>query len=136
MSASLLYRIASVLFVLFAAGHTFGVLKFKAPTAEGEAVWDSMNDVQFHLGGRSYTYGGFYRGLGIYVTVYLLFSAFLSWQLGQMSMLYPQAAGAIGWAFCAVHVAGLALSVVYFAPITAVFSGVIAVCIGVAAWLT
>jgi hypothetical protein len=136
MSASLLYRIAAVLFVLFAAGHTFGILKFRPPTAEGVAVWQSMNDVQFHLDGGSYTYGGFYRGLGIYVTVYLLFSAFLSWQLGQMSMLYPQASGAIGWAFCAVNVAGLALGVIYFVPISAVFSGVIAICLGVAAWLT
>jgi hypothetical protein len=136
MTASLLYRIAAVLFILFAAGHTFGFLKFRPATPEGTAVWQSMNDVPLHIGGRSYTYGGFYRGFGLYVTVYLLFSTVLSWQLGQMSMQYPEAGGVIGWAFCAVQIAGFALSCLYFAPITAAFSGVAAICLGLAAWLT
>jgi hypothetical protein len=136
LTASLLYRIAAVLFILFAAGHTFGFLTFVPDTAEGKAVFQSMTDVQFHVDGRSYTYGGFYRGFGIHVTVYLLFSAFLSWQLGQMSVQYPQAAGPIGWVFCAVQVAGLALSILYFFPIAAVFSGLLAVCVGLAVWRT
>jgi hypothetical protein len=136
LTAPLLYRIAAVLFVLFAAGHTFGFLTFKPDTPEGTAVLQSMHDVQFHVGGRSYTYGGFYRGFGLYVTVYLLFSAFLSWQLGQMAMQYPQAAGTIGWAFCAVQAAGLAFSCLYFFPIAAAFSGILAICLGLAAWLT
>ena len=136
MTAPLLYRIAAVLFVLFAAGHTFGFLTFIPDTAEGKAAFQSMNDVQFHVGGGSYSYGGFYRGFGLHVTVYLLFSAFLAWQLGQMAMQYPQAAGPIGWVFCAVQVVGLALSCLYFFPIAAVFSGVLAVCIGLAAWKT
>lgn len=136
MTASLLYRIGAVLFILFAAGHTFGFLKLRPNTPEGAAVWKSMNDVPLHIGGRSYTYGGFYRGFGLYVTVYLLFSAFLSWQLGQMSVQYPEACGVIGWAFCAVQVAGFALSCLYFAPITAAFSGIAAICLGLAAWLT
>ncbi|MEA2414558.1 MAG: hypothetical protein QOI58_1215 [Thermoanaerobaculia bacterium] len=76
-----------------------------------------------------------YRGFGLYVTVYLLFSAFLSWQLGQMSVQYPEAGGVIGWALCAVQFAGFVLSCLYFAPITAAFSGVAAICLGLAAWL-
>jgi hypothetical protein len=136
MDASLLYRIAAVLFILFAAGHTFGFLKFRPDTPEGTAVLQSMNDVPLHIGGRSYTYGGFYRGFGLYVTVYLLFSAFLSWQLGQMSVQYPEACGVIGWAFCAVQIASFVLSCVYFAPISAAFSGLAAICVGLAAWLT
>jgi len=136
LTAPLFYRIAAVLFVLFAAGHTFGFLKFMPDTPDATAVFQSMNDVKFHVDGRSYTYGGFYRGFGIQVTVYLLFFAFLSWQLGQMATQYPQAAGPIGWVFCAVQVAGLALSLLYFFPIAAVFSGLLAVCTGLAAWKT
>ncbi|MGA8810179.1 MAG: hypothetical protein WB973_20100, partial [Thermoanaerobaculia bacterium] len=136
MTASLLYRIAAVLFVLFAAGHTFGFLRFRPDTPEGADVWQSMNDVPLHLGGRSYTYAGFYRGFGLCVTVYLLFSAFLSWQLGQMSVQYPEACGVVGWAFCAAQLASFTLSCMYFAPITAAFSGLAAICVGLAAWLT
>jgi hypothetical protein len=136
VTAPLLYQIAAVMFVLFAGGHTFGFLRFRPRTDEGAAVLESMNDVPLHIGGRSYTYGGFYRGFGLYVTVYLLFSAFLSWELGRMALLDTQASGMIGWAFCAVQVAGFALSCAYFAPITAAFSGIVAICLGLAAWLT
>jgi len=47
MNATLLYRIASVLLILFAAGHTIGFLNFTPPTAEGIAVRDAMQNVQF-----------------------------------------------------------------------------------------
>ena len=56
MRATLLYRIASVSFVLFAAGHTFGFLNFKPPTAEGMALRDAMNNVHF---GANLSYGPF-----------------------------------------------------------------------------
>lgn len=135
MNATTLYRIASVLFVLFAAGHTFGFLKFKPPTQEGLAVRDSMNDVHFQVGGKSFSYGGFYTGFGLFITVNLLFSAFLSWHLGSLAGGDPQAIGVLGWAFFAVQVAGLALSWMYFAPVTAVFSALVAICLGWGAWL-
>jgi len=135
MNATLLYRIAAVLFVLFAAGHTFGILKFKPPTAEGIAVRDAMNTVQFHLDGRSYSYSRFYEGLGLYVTVYLLFSALLSWHLGNMALLDRGAFGVIGWAFCVVQILAFVLGCIYLPTISAIFSGLIAICLGLAAWM-
>jgi hypothetical protein len=82
MNPTLLYRIAAFVLVLFAAGHTLGFLKFKAPTPEGVAVQQAMDNVRFHLGARNYTYGDFYRGFGLFCTAYLLFGAFLAWHLG------------------------------------------------------
>ena len=134
MTATLLYRIAAVIFILFAAGHTFGFLKFKAPTPEGEAVRTGMSRVAFKVGAKEFTYGGFYRGFGLYITAYLLFSAFLAWQLGTMARQAPQAIGLLGWMFCALQVAGLVLSWIYFFPVTVVFSAVVAGCLGWAAW--
>jgi len=93
MKATLLYRIASVLFVLFAAGHTFGFLSFKPPTAEGLAVRDAMNNVHF---GANLSYGGFFVGFGLYVSLYLLFSACVAWHLGGLAGRLPQAIGALG----------------------------------------
>lgn len=130
-----LYRIASVLLVLFAAGHTFGFLKFKPATAEGLAVRDAMNNVHFQVGGSTFSYGGFYTGFGLYISLYLLFSAFLAWHLGTVASKSPQAIGALGWVFCAVQVVSLVLSWKYFSAPPAVFSAVIAICLGWAAWL-
>jgi hypothetical protein len=59
MNATLLYRIASVLLALFAAGHTVGFLKFKPPTPEALAVRDAMRNVHFPVGGSQFTYRGF-----------------------------------------------------------------------------
>jgi hypothetical protein len=121
--------------VLFAAGHTLGFLRFKPPTPEGVAVRDSMAGVRFSVGGRTYTYAGFYKGFGLFVTAYLLFSAFLAWHCGDLARSAPSSLGALGWAFFAVEVATLVLSAIYFFPVTAVFSAVVALCLGAGAWL-
>jgi len=133
--ATLLYRIASVLFLLFAAGHTFGFLHFRPPTAEGRAVREAMFNVHFQFGKSTFTYGGFYNGFGLFVTVYVLFSAFLAWYLGGLVRTNPQAIGALGWAFFAVALATLVLSWIYFPVVPAIFSFVLAICLGWAAWL-
>jgi hypothetical protein len=133
MSARSLYRIAAAVFVLFAAGHTIGFLKFKPPTAEALAVRDAMTNVHFHVGHATFSYGNFYIGFGLYVTAYLLFSAFLAWHLGGLARSSPQAVGALGWVFCGVQVASLILSASYFSVVPAVLSGLLAACLGCAA---
>jgi hypothetical protein len=120
-----------VLFVLFAAGHTFGFLNFEPPTAEGLAVRDAMNRVHF---GANLSYGAFYAGFGLYVTLYLLFSAFLAWHLSRLASRLPQAIGALGWAFFAVQLVSIALSFVYIAAPPALFSALAATCLGWAMW--
>jgi hypothetical protein len=47
MKRAVLRKIASVLLLLFAAGHNFGFLRFTPPTVEGRAVYESMNSVHF-----------------------------------------------------------------------------------------
>lgn len=135
MTATLLYRIAAAVLVLFAAGHTFGFLKFKPPTPEGVAVRDAMDNVHFTLGSRSYSYGGFYRGFGHFCTAYLLFAVFLAWHLGGLARTSPQAIGPLGWVFFALQVASLVLSWKYFVPPPAILSVVLSILTGWAAWL-
>lgn len=135
MKATLLYRIASVLFILFAAGHTFGFLSFKPPSPEGLAVRDAMNSVHFQVKGSSFTYGEFYTGFGLYATVYLLFSAFLAWHLGDLARSNPQAIGALAWVFVAGQVASLVLSWKYFLLPPAILSALVAACLAWAGWL-
>jgi hypothetical protein len=135
MKAITLYRIASVLLVLFAAGHTFGFLKFKAPTPEGRAIFESMNNVHFQVRGATFSYGGFYTGFGLCITVYVLFLAFLSWHLGTLADNNPQAIGLVGWMLCLVQVATLVLSWKYFSAVPTIFAAVLTICLGWAAWL-
>ena len=135
MKAIVLYRIASVVFLLFALGHTYGFLSLRAPSAEGRAVFNAMNTVQFVVGGRGYTYGAFYRGFGLSCTVSMIFSAFLAWHLGELARPSPSAIGALGWMFFAVQLAGLVLSLKYFGPAPAVLSALVAIVLGWAAWL-
>ncbi len=135
MKATLLYRIASGLLILFAAGHTIGFLKFKPPTPEALAVRDGMNNVHFQIRGANFSYGGFYKGFGLFATTFLLFSAFLAWHLGSLASENPQAIGALGWAFFTLQLASLALSWIYFLAPPAVLSALVAICVGWAAWL-
>lgn len=136
MTATLLYRIAAIVFVLFAGGHTYGFLSLRAPSAEGRAVYDSMNAVRFELHGRSYSYGDFYRGFGLSCTVAMLLSAFLSWHLGQLARSTPTAVGFMGWAFFILQLPGVVLSFLYFGPAPMALSVLVALILGCAAWLT
>jgi hypothetical protein len=136
MKATLLFRIAAVLLILFATGHTIGFLSFTPPTPEGVAVRDAMNNVHFQVRSHTYSYGGFYRGFGLFVTAYLLFSAFLAWQLGSLAAKYPQAVRPLGWILCTVQIASLILSAIYFSGAPAISSALVAACLGWAAWRT
>jgi hypothetical protein len=127
MSTVWLYRIASALLVVFAVLHTVGFLGFQPPTPEGRAVLESMNTVHFQLGGKSFSYGEFYQAFGLFVTIYMLFAAYVAWLLSRTPMK------SLGWALFVVQVAGLVLAVVYFSAPQISFSGVLAACTGWAA---
>ena len=135
MKATLLFRITTVVFLLFATGHTFGFLSFKPPTEEGLAVRDAMDRVHFEAQGKIFSYGGWYRGFGLTATVAMLFQVFLAWNLGNMAARGSQDVKAIGWAFFAWQLPGLVLSWLYFGIAPMILSALVAVLIGVATWL-
>ncbi len=135
MSATLLYRIAAVVFVLFAVGHTYGFLSFRPASSEGRAVYAAMNTVHFEEGRQSFSYGAFYRGFGLSCTASMILSAFLCWHLGELARSAPAAIGVLGWVFLAVQVVGVVLSFLYFGLPPMVLSGIVAAIVGVAAFI-
>jgi hypothetical protein len=135
VTATLLYRIACVVLILFAIGHTVGFLKFKAPTPEARAVQESMSSVHFQVGSASRTFTGFYNGFGLFATLYLLFSAYLAWHLGDLARTNPQAIGMLGWVFTVVQLGSLVLSWIYFLPPPVFLSALVAICLGWGSWL-
>jgi len=134
MSAKLAFRIAAVILVLFAAGHTFGFLHFQAPTAEGRAVFQAMRNVSFRVGNEEFSYGKFYEGFGLNATLWMLFGAFSCWQYGGLVARAPRAVAVMGWAFVVLQIISFVLSVIYFSVPPAVFSLVVAAILAWGAW--
>jgi hypothetical protein len=135
LKAILVYRIASVMFLLFGIGHTYGFLTFRPSSAEGLAVYQAMQDVHFTAQGTPLTYGGFYRGFGVSVGIQLFFSSYLAWYLGNLSRNAPAAMGSIGWVFCAAQLVGLAINWKSFAPSAIIPGLLLSSCLAWAAWL-
>lgn len=134
MKATILFRIAAVLFVLFALGHTFGFLSFKPPTQEGQAVFDAMNNVHFEADGKIFSYGGWYRGFGLSATASMLFEAFLAWYLGSMAKRGSREVAIIGWAFFLWQLFGVVLAWIYFGIPPMVLSMLVTLLVGAATW--
>ncbi len=81
MKAKILYRIAAVLLLLFAAGHTFGFRQNNPEWGVG-AVIGSMQSVHFDAQGFNRTYWDIFSAFGLFFSVFLLFAAVLAWLLG------------------------------------------------------
>jgi hypothetical protein len=134
--AKAFYRVAAVLFLLFAAGHTAGFLTFRPESAEALAVLEGMKRVQFDFGGASATWMGFYTGFGLFVSGYLLFSAFLAWFLSNAKEIEIDMARTLAWGLVALQVVNIGLCVRYFGPVQAVFATACAASLGLAALRT
>ena len=133
MKATTWFRITAVLMLLFAAGHTFGFLSFRATTDEGRAVFDAMNRVHFSEGHSTFSYGEFYRGFGLSITVSQLFFAWLAWTLAWMSKEGAAGVKDIAWGMVVLQLVGVLLSAKYFATIPALFSLMAAGCFAMGA---
>jgi hypothetical protein len=135
MNVSLLYRIASILLVLFAAGHTVG---FRQTDSDWgiDAILASMKATRFEIQGFKRTYEDFFVGFGLFVSAFLVFAAVVAWQLGGMSKATLASIPAITWGLAICLAAVAVLSWNYFFLIPILFSTVIAVCLVVAALLS
>jgi hypothetical protein len=99
MKASLFYRIAAVLLLLFAAGHTFGFSQPPDPTWGADALVGSMKSIRFDVQGFNRTYWDFFVAAGYTVGVLYLFAAILAWQLGSLPPATLALMRGTTWAF-------------------------------------
>jgi hypothetical protein len=89
MKQSILLRTASLLSLIFCAGHTYGTLKPSSRGPEEAAVFMAMQAYPFNIMGFRRTHWDFYRGFSLLFSVTLLMLAVLLWQLGGMSKSDP-----------------------------------------------
>jgi hypothetical protein len=132
MRASLLYRIAAVLLLLFATGHTLGFRKIDAKWGI-DSVVSSMKTVSFEVNGFPRTYWSFYVGFGLFVTVQLLFAAAACWQLGLEPPVLRSMPG-LCWSLVLSFLVVSYLSWRYFFLGPLIFSLLITVLLALAAW--
>ena len=135
MKASTLYRIAAVLLVLFAAGHTVG-FRQSDPAWGVDALLTSMRSIHFDMQGFDRTYWDFFVAAGLSVGVFFLFAAILAWQLGGLPAATLALMRSTTWAFALCFAAITVLSVRYLFVIPIVFSTLITLCLTAAAWLS
>src|SRR5271169_3109567 len=135
MKAPILYRISSVLLLLFAAGHTLG-FRQNNPEWAADAVLALMRSVHFDAQGFTRTYWDFFTAFGLFFSVFLLFAAVLAWLLAGLPAETLARVRSIQWALAICFVAVTALSWRYAFTTPLVFSALITVCLLAAAGLS
>src|SRR5437868_14838312 len=135
MKASVFYRIAAVLLVLFAVGHTVG-FRQSDPNWGVDALLGSMRSIHFDAQGFTRTYWHFFTAFGLFFSVFLVFAAVLAWLLGGLPPETLARVRSIAWALAICFVAVTALSWRYAFTTPIVFSIVITLCLTAAAWLS
>ncbi len=135
MKASMFYRIAAVLLLLFAAGHTLG-FRQSDPQWGVDALLASMHSIHFEVQGFNRTYWDLFVAAGFSVGVLYLFAAILAWQLGGLSPATLALLRGTAWAFAICFAAITVVSFRYLFILPIAFSIVITLCLTAAAWLS
>lgn len=135
MKASILYRIAAVLLLLFAVGHTLG-FRQSDPAWGVDAMLGSMRSIHFEIQGFNRSYWDLFTAAGFSVGVLYLFAAILAWQLGGLPAATLALLRGTAWAFafCFAIITVVSCRYLFIMPI--VFSLVITLFLIAAAWLS
>lgn len=135
MKASMLYRIAAVLLLLFAIVHTLAFSQ-SDPTWGVDALLSSMRSIHFAVQGFDRTYWDFFLAAGFSAGVFYFFAAILAWQLGSLPIATLALMRGTTWAFALSFAAITILSWTYLFIIPVAFSIAITVCLTAAAWIS
>ena len=135
MKASTFYRIAAVLLLLFAAGHTLG-FRQSDPQWGVAALLASMQSIHFEVQGFHRTYWDLFEAAGFCVGVFYLFAAILAWQLGGLPPATLALMRATAWSFALCFAAITLVSWRYLFILPIAFSIAITLCLTAAAWLS
>ena len=135
MKASVFYRIAAVLLLILAVGHTLG-FRQSDPTWGVDALLSAMRSIHFDVQGFNRTYWDLFQAAGFCVGVFYFFAAILAWQLGGLPSATLALMRGTAWAFGLCFAAITVVSWKYLFVLPIVFSTVITLCLIAAAWLS
>lgn len=134
MKPSIFYRVAAVVLLIFAAGHTFG-FRQSDPQWGVDALLAAMRSVRFEVQGFNRSYWDLFTAAGFCVGVFYFFAAILAWQLGGLSAEILANLRGMRWTFAICFVAITIVSCLYLFMLPIVFSVVTSVCLISAAML-
>ena len=129
--AAIALRIASILSLLTAAGHTLGGRSSWSPAGENDTLRD-MRSFHMDVFGVSRTYHDFYIGFGYSLSIYLLLQAVLLWLLASLAKRDLESVRPFIAAFLFASVALVIVSWIFIFPVPAAFSASVTVCLAVA----
>jgi len=129
------YRIAAVLLLLFAVGHTLG-FRQSDPQWGVDALLASMRSVHFEVQGFNRTYWDLFVAAGFCVGIFYLFAAILAWQLARLPAATLALMRGTAWAFAVCFAAVTVVSWKYLFMLPVAFSILITLCLSAAAWLS
>lgn len=131
VTTTLLLRIASVISLIFTAGHTMGGLRKWSPMGDN-AVLKAMTDVRFDTMGASRSYLDFFMGFGWSLSVFMLMETILLWQLASLAQTDPARLRPMIAVIALATVAAGVIAWRFIFPVPAVFSGVLALALTLA----
>ncbi len=125
MNTTLWLRIASVIALLFALGHTMG-----SPWTPGPAsVVEAMKSVRFDVVGSHRSYWEFYFGFGISISVYMFMQTALLWLLAALAKTQAAATRPFVAVLLASYAANGFIAWKYFFLLPLVLSTAIVICL-------
>ena len=125
LKATILYRVASVLLLVFVAANTMWLIYFWHVAA--------ANAQYFPFGHSNLTYVQVVLALEVFGSLCVLFGAFLSWHLGALARTAPQFAGTLGWGLVAYQAVGTFVALFYLSGFAFIITAALAIC---TAWAT
>ena len=133
MKPSILYRIASVLLVLFAVAHTLA-FRQSDPSWKVDSVIGAMQTVRFNVQGFDRTYWDFFVAFGFFFSVFLVLATVLAWQMGGLPPAHLASMRLTAWAFalCFLGITLLTWRYVFIPPL--IFSALITAVLIAGAW--
>jgi hypothetical protein len=127
MKATVLYRIASVLLILFAAANTAWLIYFWHAASSATPVPFPVAHHRFS------TYPQSVLVLEIVLSLCVLFAAYLNWYLGSLAQTAPHSMRALPWLLLAYQAAGALVALFSLSGFAFLVAAASAICTG---WAT
>src|SRR5262245_917131 len=134
MTTTLLLRIASVISLVFTAGHSLGGLQKWSPMGEND-VLEAMTAVRFDTMGANHSYLDFFMGFGWSISVAMLLQTVLLWQLAALARPDPARVRPMIAVFALAALASGVIAWRFIFPVPALFSAALAIVLAAAYWV-
>jgi len=134
MTTTPLLRIAAVISLFFAAGHTLGGMEKWSPMGENE-VLKAMATVRFDTMGVDRSYLDFFMGFGWTISVAILLQSALLWQMASLARSDAMQVRPMIAMFALATLASGLIAWRFIFPVPALFSGALLIAL-VAAYMT